>query len=95
MCQLSRGGQCPVQYGTRLAAFAAYLLHAQFLPERRVVAVMADLFSVVLSAATVAQMSRNCAMRFAGFAEVVHALVCGVPVKHLDETGMRISGKLY
>ncbi len=47
----------PVQYGSRLASFVVYLLHAQFLPERRVVEVMADLFGVILSAATVAQMS--------------------------------------
>lgn len=84
----------PVQYGARLAAVVVYLLHAQFLPERRVVAVMADLFGVVLSAATVAQMSRTCAMRFVGFVEVVRVLVCGAPVKHLDETGLRIGGKL-
>ena len=85
----------PVQYGPRLASFVVYLLHAQFLPERRVVEVMADLFGVILSAATVAQMSRTCAGRFSCFVEVIRKLICVAPVKHLDETGMRISGKLH
>ena len=85
----------PVQYGSRLASFVVYLLHAQFLPERRVVEVMADLFGVILSAATVAQMSRTCAGRFSGFVEVIRKLICNAPVKHLDETGMRIGGKLH
>jgi transposase len=85
----------PVQYGSRLASFVVYLLHAQFLPERRVVEVMADLFGVILPAATVAQMSRTCAGRFSGFAEMIRKLICAAPVKHLDETGMRISGKLH
>jgi len=85
----------PVQYGSRLASFVVYLLHAQFLPERRVVEVMADLFGVILSAATVAQMSRTCAGRFCGLVEMIRKLICDAPVKHLDETGMRISGKLH
>ena len=85
----------PVQYGPRLASFVVYLLHAQFLPQRRVVEVMTDLFGVILSAATVAQMSRTCAGRFSGFVEVLRKLICDAPVKHLDETGMRISGKLH
>ncbi len=89
------GVAAPVQYGPRLAAVVVYLLQAQFLPERRVVAVMADLFGVFLSAATVAQMGRTCARRFAGFVEVVRTLVCGAPVKHLDETGLRIGGTLH
>jgi transposase len=89
------GVAAPVQYGPRLASFVVYLLHTQFLPERRVVAMMADLFGLFLSAATVAQMSRTCAMRFGGFVEVVRTLVCGASVKHLDETGLRIGGKLH
>ena len=85
----------PVQYGSRLASFVVYLLHAQFLPERRVVEVMADLFGVILSAATAAQMSRTCAGRFCGFVEMIRKLICDAPAKHLDETGMRIGRKLH
>jgi transposase len=70
-----------------------YLLHYQLLPEKRLAALMADLFGVNLVTATIASMSRNCASRFQGFAIVVRDHVAAAPVKHLDETGFRIGGK--
>ena len=54
---------------------------------------MADLFGVTLVAATIARISRDCAMRYAGFVDVVRDLVAAAAVKHLDETGFRIGGK--
>ena len=51
----------PVQYGARIAAFVVYLLHYQLLPEKRLAALMADLFGVHLVTATIAGMSRTCA----------------------------------
>ncbi len=48
----------PVQYGARLAAVVVYLLHYQLLPEKRLAALMADLFGVHLVTATIAAMSR-------------------------------------
>src|SRR5450631_1349255 len=83
----------PVQYGARLAAVVVYLLHYQLLPEKRLAALMADLFGVNLVTATIASMSRSCASRFQGFATVVRDHVAAAPVKHLDETGFRIGGK--
>ncbi len=87
------GVNAPVQYGARTAAFVVYLLHYQFLPEDRLVELMADLFGVKLAAATIARMSRTCAERLRGFAETVRDLVAGALVKHMDETGFRIGGK--
>lgn len=83
----------PVQYGARMAAFVVYLLHFQLLPEKRLAALMADLFGVHLATATIAGMSKACAARFQGFALAVRDHVAGAPVKHLDETGFRIGGK--
>ena len=40
------GVTAPVQYGTRIGAFVLYLLHYQLLPEKRLAALMADLFGV-------------------------------------------------
>ena len=54
---------------------------------------MADLFGVTLVAATIARISRDCAMRYAGFVDVVRDLVAAAAVKHLDETGFRIGGR--
>jgi len=83
----------PVQYGPRVAGIVVYLLHFQFLPEKRLAALMADLFGVHLVTATIAGMSRNCAARFQGFAAVVRDHVAAAAVKHMDETGFRIGGK--
>jgi transposase len=83
----------PVQYGARIAAIVVYLSHYQLLPEKRLAALMADLFGVNLVTATIAGMSRSCAARFQGFAAAVRDHVAAAPVKHMDETGFRIGGK--
>ncbi|MGH8323223.1 MAG: IS66 family transposase [Steroidobacteraceae bacterium] len=83
----------PVQYGKRIGAFVLYLLHYQLLPEKRLAALMADLFGVHLVPATIARISQGCAGRFQGFAEAVRDRVAAAPIKHLDETGFRIGGK--
>jgi transposase len=88
------GVRAPVQYGPRIAAFAVYLLNYQLLPEDRLVELMAQLFGVRVCAATLAGMSRACAARLGGFVQHIRELVCGAPVKHMDETGLRIAGKL-
>ena len=87
------GVSAPVQYGPRIGAFVLYLLHYQLLPEKRLAMLMADLFGVTLVAATIARISRECATRYAGFADAVRNLVAAAGVKHLDETGFRIGGK--
>jgi transposase len=83
----------PVQYGPRIAGIVVYLLHFQLLPEKRLAALMADLFGVHLVTATIASMSRNCAARFQGFTAIVRDHVAAATVKHMDETGFRIGGK--
>src|ERR1022692_1282440 len=83
----------PVQYGAHIAAVVVYLLHFQFLPEQRLAMLMADLFGVHLVTATIAGMSRSCAVRFQGFAAAVRDRVAAAAVKHMDETGFRIGGK--
>ena len=87
------GVAAPVQYGDRLEAFVVYLLHVQLLPEQRVAGLIADLFGVALTTATIARISQDCAERLRPFAEAVRDHVAQAPVKHLDETGFRIAGK--
>jgi transposase len=83
--------KAPVQYGARIAGIVVYLLHHQFLPEKRLAALMADLFGVQLATATIAAMGRNCAGAFT--ATAVYDRIAAAAVKHLDETGLRIGGK--
>jgi transposase len=87
------GVTAPVQYGQRIAAFVLYLLHYQLLPEKRLAALMADLFGVTLVTATIARISQDCALRLQGFADAVRDHVAAAPVKHMDETGFQIGGK--
>ena len=83
----------PVQYGKQIGAFVLYLLHYQLLPEKRLAALMADLFGVHLVTATIARISQDYAERFQDFAAAVRDHVATAPVKHLDETGFRIGTK--
>jgi len=87
------GVTAPVQYGKRIGAFVLYLLHYQLLPEKRLAALMADLFGITLVTATIARISQDCAQRFQGFADAVRDHVAAAPVKHMDETGFRIGGR--
>jgi transposase len=87
------GVTAPVQYGKRLSAFVLYLLHYQLLPEKRLATLMSDLFGVRLVTATIARISQDCAHRLMGLADTVRDHVAAAPVKHMDETGLRIGGK--
>ena len=72
-----------------------YLSHYQLLPEDRLAELMADLFAVALVPATVARMGRSRARRFEGVVEVIRDLVKSAPVKHMDETGLRVGGRTH
>lgn len=89
------GVGAPVQYGARLAAVVVYLLHCQFVPERRLRQLMSDLFAVNLSCASIAGISRDCAGRLGSFTGALRDLVAGAGVKHMDETGLRVGAKLH
>lgn len=88
------GVTAPVQYGRRIIGFLLYLQHYQLLPEKRLAALMADLFGVHLACSTIANISRDFAARFEGFARTLRDHVATAPVKHMDETGFRIGGNL-
>ena len=84
----------PVQYGPRLSAVAVWLRHAQFLPERRLSAVMRELFGARVCAATLGSMSRRAAARLRAAAGHIETLAAaGARVKHPDETGFRVGGR--
>ncbi len=90
------GVSAPVQYGPRITAWVTYLLHAQFIPEKRVAEVMSDLSAVRISTATIAAMGRRTARRFESFLDHVAEIIrTQAPVKHLDETGIRINGQTH
>ena len=83
-----------MQYGPRIVACVVYLQTYQLLPEARLVELMAVVLGVKLCAGTIGNMSRACAARLSDFARKLRDCVAAAPVKHMDETGFRIAGKL-
>ncbi len=83
----------PAQYGPRIEAFVLYLQNHQLLPEKRLAMLMADLFGVHLTTATIARISQDYAARCRAFVDALREQVANAPVKHMDETGFRVGGK--
>ena len=83
----------PVQYGVRLKAILAYLQHQHFIPEKRLSEILQDLFGCRISEGTIANHSKLLAQAITPIAEGLASRVKTAPVKHLDETGLRVAGK--
>ena len=88
------GIQAPVQYGSRVKAFAVYLSVQQLIPEDRLQTVFSDLFSLPISTATLASINNEIGEKIAPLQESVLEALKKADIKHLDETGFRIGKKL-
>jgi transposase len=90
------GVDAPVQYGPGIEARVLYLYAGQFLAKDRTAAAMAELFGAPLSAGTVAAMLTRAAGRLeTRFLPLVRDLLAAAPVTGVDETGLRVAGKLH
>ena len=85
--------KAPVQYGVRIKAISAYLQHQHFIPEDRLSEALQDLFGCRMTSRTIANTSKFLGQKLSDVVEKLAASVKLAPVKHLDETGFRISGK--
>ena len=85
--------KAPVQYGVRMKAVSAYLQHQHFIPEDRLSEALQDLFGCRMTPGTIANTSKSLAQSIAPVVDKLASIVKAAPVKHLDETGFRISGK--
>jgi len=90
--EFPEGIAAPVQYGARITALAVYLRNFHFIPEDRLGELLKDLFGIGISTATIAAMEQRKAEELAPVAEAIAGKVKQAPVKHMDETGYRISG---
>ena len=88
------GVKVPVQYGPNLTALVLYLNAHQLIPVKRLVETFKDFFGVRLSEGTVVNMVSRRARDYRGFVDRVREAVILARVKHMDETGLRIEGKL-
>lgn len=88
------GVDSPVQYGPLVRASAIYLNVQQMIPEDRVGAVMRDLFGTGrLCPASIVGWGRAKAAELAPVEARIVELVVQAPVRHLDETGLRVCGQ--
>jgi len=87
--------RAPVQYGPRVKAFAIYLSTQQLIPEDRLKETFADLFSLPISTATLTSINEKFSTIVEPYQEQVLEELKKAPVKHLDETGLRIAGKTH
>ena len=89
------GVSSPAQYGPRVKAVAIYLNVQQLIPEDRVAQAMQDLFGAGrLCPASLVGWGKKKAVEWAGVAAQIAALLAKAPVRNLDETGLRVGGKL-
>jgi len=90
------GVNAHVQYGTRMRAAAVYCNVQQLIPEDRVCLLLRDLFGATsLCAASVTNWTRGTANKMGGVVEHILARLTEGGVRHLDETGLRVAGKLH
>jgi len=83
----------PACYGPNVTALAAYLLTYQHLPIARAGELLTELTGMKVSAGWVASVLGRVAPGLAPFAAAAQAAVQAAAVAHVDETGVRVSGK--
>ena len=85
-----------VQYGPRIRAAAVYCNVQQLIPEDRVCQLLRDLFGATsLCSASVTNWTRGAANKMGVVVEHILSRLTEGGVRHLDETGLRIAGKLH
>ena len=86
----------PTQYGERIRAAAIYLNVQQLIPEDRVAQALSDLFGAapICPASIVAWVGKK-ARELQPVYQTIGQRVAEAVVRHLDETGYRIAGKLH
>lgn len=87
------GINAPAQYGDVIQSWAVYFQQQQLIPEDRLQETFSDLFNISLATATLTGFSESAYDKLAPFDDEVLSKIKISPVKHLDETGFRVSGK--
>lgn len=87
--------KAPVQYGPRIQAQVVYLQGQHLMPEERIQSFLKDVHGVSMSSATIANYQKQLYENLSVFEEQISGEIKKAPVKHLDETGLRVAGKLH
>jgi len=89
------GVSAPVQYGPRFQSLMVYLNQQQLLPYDRLAQLCADLFGQPLSAGTLVAANERVFGHLEPFARALADQAPQAAVVHLDESGLRVQGKLH
>ena len=85
----------PVQYGAAVKSWAAYFTNHHHIPVERTAQIFNDLVHHTVSEATVLQASEALSVCIEPSVEAVKAQLCASEVLHVDESGLRVEGKLH
>lgn len=88
------GVSAPAAYGPELMAVAAWLSAWNLVPRARLAMLFAELFGARASASTLASLVSRKAADLREAASAIAETAALAPVKHMDETGVRVAGKL-
>ncbi len=83
------------QYGATIAAVVVHLQRWHLIPEDRLAELIKDMFGIELATATIAAMSQRKAEPWNDLADYSGEQVKQAPVKHRDETGLRVCAALH
>jgi transposase len=89
------GVTAPVQYGPHAAAIAVYLCLGQHLPVARTAGLLAELFGTPMATGTVAAWTARASAGLEPFTAAARTALSAAPLVHLDETGLRVAGRLH
>jgi transposase len=85
----------PVQYGPRFRGQMVYFNQEHALPFTRLTRICEDLYGQPLSEATVVAANERTYENLASFERAVWVLLPQAPALNLDESGLRVAGKLH
>jgi len=84
-----------VQYGPAVYTWASYFTNHHHIPVERTTEIFADLVQHRVSDATVLQASEELCSRIGPATEAVKEMLRNAEVLHVDESGLRVAGKLH
>ena len=85
----------PIQYGARLNAWIVYLMVVQLLPSLRICQLLKEAFGVSLSEGTLYNIRKRCFDALETPEQEIKQALQDSTVVHFDETGFRVSSKLW
>jgi transposase len=84
-----------VQYGSGVKSLAVYLMNYQFIPYRRTVDILSDIFGQRIGEGTLYHANAECATNLTDICDQIKNGVKQSSVGHFDETGLYVAGKRW